>query len=233
MYKIFTVLLTLSSIQTSPIIQSQSLELCSHQFSEALPLDSSSWGVFLESGLLTPSQDNTNHHVKRLKHKLAELVAIIDFHKEEYAQDIFGASYNQIDTELGDLYYPEVIPEWSQILQGSDYHVLSQSSVLEAYSIFQRLALSIEVVTIDHTQHRESIKKIWRMSRITVDNILRNIYTELVMRGVSIPAPLTRNIIPDTIRCLPFSAYRDTRDFLLLRHTLQAAMIYSYRLEEA
>jgi len=231
MYKIFTVLLTLSSIQTSPIIQSQSLELCSHQFSEALPLDSSSWGVFLESGLLTPAQDNTNHHVKRLKHKLAELVAIIDFHKEDYTQNMFGASYNQIDTELGDLHYPEVIPEGFPILQGSDYHILSQSSVLEAYSIFQRLAISIEVVTIDHTQHKQAINKIWRMSRITVDNILRNIYTEMVMKGISIPAPLTRNIIPDTMRCLPFSAYRDTRDFLLLRHILQAAMIFSSRLD--
>merc|ERR1712025_543741 len=128
MYKIFTFLFTVSSIRCSPIIPSQDPAKCSHQLTT--DLESSAWSVFLESGLYSPVQDNTDHHIKRLKHKLAELVAIIDFHKEDYTQNIFGASYNQIDTELGDMYYPEVIPEGSQILQGSDYYILSQSSVL-------------------------------------------------------------------------------------------------------
>jgi len=225
MYKIFTFLFTVSSIRCSPIIPSQDPAKCSHQLTT--DLESSAWSVFLESGLYNPVQDNTDHHIKRLKHKLAELVAIIDFHKEEYSQDTFGEPYNKIDKELGELAYPSLISEYSPL------PVLSESSLLESYSIFQHLAMSIEVVTADHEHHQGYTDKMWRLTSTTVDNILRNIYTELVMKSISIPAPLTRNIIPDTMRCVSFSSYRDTRDFLVLRHILQAALTYSVRLEEA
>ena len=220
MYKIFATLITLSSIQCSPIIPPQE---CSHQLTT--DQQSSSWSVFLESGILVPPQDNTDHHIKRLKHKLAELAAIIDSHKDDYTQDIFGEPYNKIDKELGELSYPSLVLEYSPL------PVLSQSSLLASYSIFQHLAISIEVVTIDHHHHHYT-NKMWRLITITVDNILKNIYTELVMKGISIPAPLTRNIMPSTMRCLPFSANRDIRDFLVLRHILEHVLGYSARLEE-
>ena len=224
MYKIFVTVITLSFINSSPIILSPFAAECSHQFS-ADP-ESSSWSDFLESGILVPVQDNSDHHLWRLKHNLAELVTVIDIHKEEYTQDIFGEPYNKIDKELGDLAYPALISEYSPL------PALSQSSLLASYSIFQHLAISIEIVTIDHHHHHYT-NKMWRMISHTVDNILENIYTELVMKGISIPAPLTRNIIPDTMRCLPFSANRDIRDFLVLRHLLHSALNYSARLEEA
>ena len=106
-----------SPIQCSPIIPPLD---CSHQLNN--DLQSSSWGVFLESGILVPAQDNTDHHIKRLKHTLAELAAIIDHHKDDYTQDIFGEPYNKTDKELEDLAYPILISENSSI------PVLSQSS---------------------------------------------------------------------------------------------------------
>ena len=142
MYKIFATLITLSSIPCSPILPPQE---CSHQLTT--DQQSSSWSVFLESGILVPPQDNTDHHIKRLKHKLAELAAIIDSHKDDYTQDIFGEPYNKIDKELGELSYPSLVLEYSPL------PVLSQSSLLASYSIFQHLAVSIEVVTIDHHHH--------------------------------------------------------------------------------
>jgi hypothetical protein len=51
------------------------------------------------------------------------------------------------------------------------------------------------------------------------------------MKGDNVPAPLTRDIIPQSMRCLTFSAYRDTRDFIILRHLMQAAHFYSQLLE--
>ena len=220
MYKIFATLITLSSIPCSPILPPQE---CSHQLTT--DQQSSSWSVFLESGILVPPQDNTDHHIKRLKHKLAELAAIIDSHKDDYTQDIFGEPYNKIDKELEELSYPSLVLEYPPL------PVLSQPSLLASYSIFQHLAISIEVVTIDHHHHHYT-NKMWRLITITVDNILKNIYSELVMKNISIPAPLTRNIIPNTMRCLPFSANRDIRDFLVLRHILEDVLSYSARLEE-
>ena len=194
-------------------------------------MQSSAWKVLLESGRFAPVQDNTDHHMKRLRHKLAELVAIIDFHMEKYSQDVFGDSFRQIEKELGDLQYPAVIPAGSEILSDNTYQVSSESSFLEAYSIFQRLALSLEIVTTDLQHNQHATNRMWRASSRTVSNILRNIYTELVMKGVNIPAPLTRYIIPQSMRCLPFSAYRDTRDFIVLGHLIQAANFYSQLLE--
>ena len=224
MYRIFTTVITLSSVQSFPIILSQIPAECSHQFS-ADP-ESSSWSEFLESGILVPAQDNTDHHILRLKHKLAELVTVIDIYKDDYTQDIFGEPYNKIDKELEDLAYPSLISEYSPL------PALSESSLLAAYSLFQHLAISIEVVTTDQ-QHHHNTNKMWRLSSIYVDSILKNIYIELVMKGVTIPSPLTRNIVPGTMRCLPFSANRDIRDFLILRHLLHSALNYSAMLEEA
>ena len=109
----------------------------------------------------------------------------------------------------------------------------SESSFLEAYSIFQRLSVSLEVVTTDLQHHHYSTNRMWRASSHTVSNILRNIYTELVMKEVDIPAALNRNVIPPSMRCLPFSAYRDTRDFIVLRHLMQAAQWHSQLMEVA
>ena len=205
---------------------------CSHHFTEDLPMQSSAWKVFLDSGIFSPVPDNSNHHMRRLRHKLAEVAAIIDFHKDKYTEDVFGDSFRQIKKELGDLHYPEIIPFGSEMLINSADHGPSTFSFLEAYSIFQRLALSLEVVTTDLNHHQHSTHKMWRLSSRTVSNILRNIYTELVMKGVSIPEPLTRDIIPDSMRCLPFSSYRDTRDFIILRHLMQAVEFYSQVLED-
>jgi hypothetical protein len=224
--------LTFSFGQSSPLPSFNSDSPgCSHHFTEDLSKESASWKVFLESGRFAPVQDNTDHHLKRLRHKLAELVAIIDFHKEKYTQDVFGDSFSQIKKELGNLQYPAVIPAGSEMLDENADQVSGESSFLEAYSIFQRLALILEIVSTDLQHHQHATNRMWRASSRTVSNILRNIYTELVMKGVNIPAPLTRDIIPQSMRCLPFSAYRDTRDFIILRHLMQAAQFYSKLLE--
>ena len=226
MDKIFVTVLMLPSIQSSPFIPSliPAAAECSHQLTT--DLESSSWSSFLESGVLVPAQDNTDHHVKRLKHNLAELVAIIHFLKDEYSQDTFGEPYNKTDKELEELAYPSLVLEYSPL------PALSEASLLASYSIFQHLAISIEVVTADHQHYHHYTDKMWRLITVYVDTILKNIYTELVMRGIFIPAPLARNIIPDTMRCLHFSANRHIRDFLVLRHLLHSALNYSAKLEE-
>ena len=232
MYAINTFILCLAlSYSLASPLTSQDSPLCSHYFTEDLPRQSSAWKVFLDSGIFSPVQDSSNHHMRRLRHKLAEVAAIIDFHKDKYVEDVFGDSFRQIEEELGNLHYPEVIPIGSEILSEYTDHVSSESSLLEAYSIFQRLALSLEVVTTDLNHHQHSAHKMWRLSSRTVSNILSNIYTELVMKGVSIPEPLTRDIIPESMRCLPFSSYRDTRDFIILRHLMQAVEFYSHLLQ--
>ena len=170
--------------------------------------------------------------MNRLRHKLAELLAIIDFHKEDYAQTLFEESYEDLESQLGNLYYPEVIPRDSQILMSDASTVSRNRSMLEAYSIFQRLALALEIVivdlnhNIDHSDRRAT-KRMWRRSSLTVTNILKNIYADLVMKGLDIPEPIHRETIPNNLRCLQFTAFRDTRDFIILRHLKDAANYYS------
>ena len=132
-----------------------------------------------------------------------------------------------MDKELEDLHFPDLIPRRLILLDKSTDNMINESSFLEAYSIFQHLAISIEIVASDHKYHHHSTNKMWRLITHTVNIILRNIYTELVMKGVSIPIPLTRNIIPDTLRCIPISVYRNTRDFIVLRDLLLAGQIYT------
>ena len=139
---------------------------------------------------------------------------------------MFGESYRKINKELEDLRFPELIPRRLKMLDNFTDKALSESSFLEAYSIFQHLAISVEIVRNDQKHHHYSTNKMWRLITRTVNIILRNIYTELVMKGVTIPTPLTRNIIPEIIRCLPNSAYRHTRDFIVLRDLLLAGQIY-------
>ena len=121
----------------------------------------------------------------------------------------------------------------NSIIDDQSEEISRESSFLEAYSIFQRLSLSIEIVITDLQHHKHSTNRMWRASSHTVSNILRNIYTELVMKGVDIPTALNRNVIPPSMRCLPFSAYRDTRDFIVLRHLMQAAQWHSQLMEVA
>jgi hypothetical protein len=89
--KCIVFLLIFSLGQSSPLPSHDSNSpSCTHHFTEDLPNQSSAWKVLMESGRFAPVQNNTDHHMKRLRHKLAELVAIIEFHKEKYAQDVFG-----------------------------------------------------------------------------------------------------------------------------------------------
>jgi hypothetical protein len=114
--KFIVLFLTFSLGQSSSLLSHDSPSPgCSYHFTDDLPMQSSAWKVLLESGTFSPVQDNTDHHMKRLRHKLAELAAIVDFHKENYAQDVFGDSFQQIEKEVGDLQYPAVIPAGSEI----------------------------------------------------------------------------------------------------------------------
>ena len=105
MYKILNTLITLYSTQFIILPQE-----CSHQLTT--DQQSSSWSVFLESGILIPPQDKIDYHIKTLKHKLTELAAIIGY----------------IDKKLEELVYPSLVLEYSTP------PVLSQSSLLASYS---------------------------------------------------------------------------------------------------
>ena len=97
------IVIVLSCVSTSPL-PSHVSPLCSHHFTEDIPLESSRWKVLLESGRFSPVADRTDHHMKRLRHKLAELIAIIDFYMEKYAQVGFRDSFCQLGKEMKDFH---------------------------------------------------------------------------------------------------------------------------------
>ena len=194
-------------------------------------LESSNWKEFLESGRFIPHPDPEKHHIRRLRHKLEEVNAIIDFYKDKYSQAVFGDSFDQLNEELGELHYPEVIPEESEVITHNENVKVGEKSFLEAYSIFQRLAIALEVILSDEAEKKSISSKMWRASNRMVNTILTNLYTELLTQGVDIPAPLPRNTLPQTVLCLQSDAYKDVRDFVILRHLRIASDFYSKMLQ--
>jgi len=226
----FTFVTFISFARSNPVkIQGMEDYLCLDQ---PYSLKSSSWKEFLESGRFTPHPDHEKHHIRRLKHKLQEVNAIIDFYKDKFTEDVFGDSFEQINEELGDLHYSEVIPEESEVLADNGNVKIGDKSFLEAYSIFQRLAIALEVIINDEAEKKSISSKMWRASNRMVKVILMNLYTELYNRGVDIPAPLPRRTLPETILCLQSEAYKDVRDFLIMRHLQTASQFYLQMLKQ-
>ena len=103
-----------------------------------------------------------------------------------------------------------------------------------AYDTFQRLAILVEVVKVDISHHRDAsrgTKHLWQLVERGLKRVLEQVYMELSTTTVQLPLPLTREVVPDWLRCMDHSVERDTRDFIVLRETLQAAVFFHRQLE--
>ena len=212
------------SVIMSLIAVSQSIptpENCHHQFDG--PLHQSAWQEVLQSGIFSPASDGTNHHLNRLQHKVASLEAVIHHNKEPYTRKLFGSSFPEVNRDLESVGYNDLF--------NSNYHTApGQSSLFsQAYEKFQVLYLATEVVNNDLVHHDVDFEiiRLWTdISNLLLD-IIKNIYTEVVIQEAKPSSPLARSRIPRSLKCIEHSAYRDTRDFVILRHlltTLQSSL---------
>ena len=195
---------------------------CQHQYSHELPQQSSAWQEFLQSGIFSPSSnDQSRHHLRRLRHKIAELVAVIQHTKNEVSQELFSDPYHQVDSELQQVRF--------DLFQSQES---SEDDFSEAYLTFQKLHLSTEIILHDlkhekrHPGNRHKINQIWRTTHNLIFNIIKNLYTELNQQELPVKEPLSRSVIPGYYRCVQHSSYRDIRDFVTMRHVLEEATRY-------
>ena len=221
-------IVTMQSVRISVIMSlitaSQSIpapQNCHHQFDE--PLHQSAWQEVLQSGTFSPTSDGTSHHLTRLKHKVASLEAVIHHNKDPYTWILFGSSFPEVNRDLESVEYNDIF--------NSKYHTAPGPSSMfsQAYEKFQLLYLATEVVKNDLLHHDVDVEviRLWTdISNLLLD-IIKNIYTEVVMQEAEPGSPLARSRIPRSLKCMEHSAYRDTRDFIILRHlltTLQSSL---------
>ena len=207
-----------------PIIQqsqpSQKKSQCQHQYSLEYPQQSSPWEEILRSGTYSPSI-SSRHHLRRLRHQLAELSAVIEAHKDDYSSQTFGENYQETNSKLDTVNYREFTIDQS-----------SDDDFAAAYLMFQKLYLASEIVVNDLDYYQMRNYFLWQRVHRLIEHILKNIYPEMrpmneVRPNEPITGVLPRSIISEHIRCVPHSAYRDIRDFVLLRHVLSTAEHYS------
>lgn len=201
---------------------SNPLHHCQHQYSHELPQQSSAWQEFLQSGVFSPSsKDPSRHHLRRLRHKIAELAAVIQHTKNQVSQELFSDPYHQVDSELQQVRFGLFQSETS-----------SEDDFSQAYLTFQKLHLATEIILHDlkhenkYPGTRHKINQIWRTVNSLIFNILKNLYIELNQQNVPTSEPLSRSFIPGYYRCVQHSSYRDIRDFVTMRHVLEEARRY-------
>ena len=199
---------------------------CPHQYSPDLPQQASSWEQFLASKTFFPTVNNERHHMRRLKHKLAELVAVVENTRNDLTQETFADSYRHVDSELEHVNYDHLFHE--------DYP-LENDDITLVYSSFQKLSIASEMILTDLQHHNilsEQTTGVWSVISSLLSSVVKNVYTELLHRPRSpLPSPVTRAFIPPRVRCMPQAAYRDIRDFALLRHIHRSSKDYLRSLE--
>ena len=130
--------------------------------------------------------------------------------------------------------YEELLPEAApEQLRGENEEAFY---LVDAYSLFQRLEIASEVVLGDlRTSHPSATtsggtsflpRHMWQLLRREIQKIVQNLYTELRIRGLTIPPPVPRMVIPSEIRCLEHSAYRDVRNFVIFKSIRHAVKHY-------
>ena len=195
----------------------------------ALALASSAWAeTLLQSDTFRPrAHRGGGHHLARLRHKLAELEATIRHNKESLARTVFGDSYKQTDSELAGLHY--------HYFEDGDGEG-GEDDVSRSYSQFQKLHISSEMVLADlrhytnrHWEPRSGreVVQLWSSVHLLLGSVLKQLYIQLVHTHARPAPPLARQLVPARVRCVPSTAHRDTRDFVILRHILAVSSHYS------
>ena len=168
-----------------------------------------------------------------LQDRLSELQAPITFKREAFVQDMFSHINGVTFWTLDAMYTTssiEGIPTTQAPTETDDWAM----RVANAYDAFQRIALVLEVVKADleyHEDGTEGVRQLWRMLEGQVDGVLVNLFTELEMRGINGPT-LSMTVLPPSLRCEQSSVTRNHRDFIVLRHVLHAASIFSDALNQ-
>ena len=67
---------------------------------------------------------------------------------------------------------------------------------------------------------------IWRHMQREVQKIIQNLHTELVSLGVQPPEPVLRHTVPDHVRCMEHSVFKDIRDFYIMKSLLKVSEFY-------
>ena len=190
---------------------------------------SSAWAeTLLQSDTFRPrAHRGGGHHLARLRHKLAELEATIRHNKESLARTVFGDSYKQTDSELAGLHY-----HYFEDGDGDG----GEDDVSRSYTQFQKLHISSEMVLADlrhytnrHWEPRSGreVVQLWSSIHLLLGSVLKQLYIQLVHTHARPAPPLARQLVPARVRCVPSTAHRDTRDFVILRHILAVSSHYS------
>ena len=201
---------------SSPLHQHQ----CPHQYSQDLPQQTSSWQQFLASKSFFPTVNNERHHIRRLRHKLAELVAVIENTRNDLTQESFADSYRHVNSELEHVSYRHL------------FNQIENDDITAVYSTFQKLYIASEMILTDLDHYNiqsDHARRVWSLINSLLSNVVKNVYIELLHHsqpGSSLPPPVTRAFIPARVRCMRDTAFRDIRDFALLRQIHQSAKDY-------
>ena len=124
--------------------------------------------------------------------------------------------------------YEDIIPNSS--LMVNDRELSYADVLLDAYDIFQRLEMALELIqhgSADFPLTSFGARNMWSLFRREIQKILQNLLTEMMYRDVSAPVPLTRGVISENVRCMDHSIYQDIRNFIIFRSIKQSAHFYS------
>ena len=202
---------------------------CPH--SQLLPTSSSRW---LERFLASHQHPNPpishGNHMQRLRTNLRELEMMIENKKDRFARDEMETTFSYLEQAHSHISYDALLPRRSLTPH--------QDRVVElklAYDTFQRLSILVEVVKADISHHRDASRgtqHLWQLVERGLMRVLEQVCMELRDSvGENLPLPLTREVVPGWLRCMAHSVERDTRDFIVLRDTLQAAIFFHRRFE--
>ena len=210
------------------LVLTRSMSSCSH--SHLLPASSSRWLERLASHQHPNPPTSHGNHLARLRINLRELAMMIENKKERFARDEMDKTFSYLVQAHSHISYDAVLPRGALAPQQDRVGELKL-----AYDTFQRLAILVEVVKADISHHRDASRAtqhLWQLVERGLMSVLEQVCMELrATVGEHLPLPLTREVVPDWLRCMAHSVERDTRDFIVLRDTLQAAIFFNRRLE--
>ena len=149
---------------------------------------------------------------------MSDLAGLIHEKKNEFTRDELRRSYTYYDLALKTMKYDYLV---------SSTHTTNPNDLSGAYNLFQRLALAVEVVRLDIDHHEDvtvHTRHLWHRIEAKIDDLLKLLYVVLGGEGEMIG----RHVLPIDFTCVHESVSRDYRDFLVLRHILEAANLYRW-----
>ena len=155
---------------------------------------------------------------------------MIENKKERFARDEMDTTFSYLAQAHSHISYDAVLPRGALAPQQDRV-----GELMLAYDTFQRLAILVEVIKADISHHGDASRgteHLWQLVDRGLMRVLEQVCMELrATVGEQLPLPLTREVVPGWLGCMAHSVERDTRDFIVLRDTLQAAIFFHRQLE--